>query len=97
MQFTTSVLALIASSGLVAAVPGGGWGGKGHMTSSCWTKSTCAASTYYSTETEKKPETVTKVYTSYKTEAYTTEIPKTYYSTKYSTFTQFPVSDSIQH
>ena len=88
MQFTATLLALLATSGIVAALPeavAGGWKGKGHLTSSCWTKSTCKATSYYSTKTESKPVTVTSVYTKYKTVTKETDVPSVYTSTKYST------------
>lgn len=63
MKFTAAILTLIASSGIVNALPeaiagGGGWGKHHSLTSSCWTSSTCKASYYYETETRTKPVTV---------------------------------------
>jgi hypothetical protein len=90
MKFTGTLVALLASTGLVAALPeplaGGGGGGKGygHLTSSCWTSSTCKATSYYETKTESKPVTVTKTYTVWKPETKTTWVPSTYTHTKYS-------------
>ena len=87
MKTTAAITALLASCGIVAALPepGNGWGTtKGHLTSSCWTSSTCAASTWYSTEIYTKPVTVTATYTVYKPETVTTEVPSVYTSTEYS-------------
>ena len=86
MKFTTAVLALLASTGIVSARPeavaGGGWGPK-HLTSSCWTSSTCKATYYSITETKTKPVTITETKTVYKPETMTTEVPKVYTKTKY--------------
>lgn len=86
MKFTATVLALLASTGLVAAAPGGGGGGHkgGHLTSSCWTSSTCKATSYTKTETKTKPVTVTSTKTVYKPYEITTEVPSTYVVTKHS-------------
>lgn len=80
MKFT-AVLALLASAGIVSASPaaggGPGWGHhKGHVTSSCWTSSTCKASYYYETSTKTKPVTVTETKTVYKPTKIETEVPK---------------------
>ncbi|KAI4717023.1 hypothetical protein E4T48_06749 [Aureobasidium sp. EXF-10727] len=53
MQFTT-VVALLASSVAVNAMPGGGWG---KTTSSCITKSTCSVTTVPWTSVITTPET----------------------------------------
>ena len=76
MQFTTVLLALLASTAI--ALPGGKEGGK--ATSTPWTSSTCKA-TY-----TKVPVVVTKSKTEYKETQYKTEVPKTYYETKYGSF-----------
>ena len=62
MKFTATVLALIASTGIVSALPeakaGGGWGTKTktHVTSSAWTSSTCKA--VYYTEVQQLPPVI---------------------------------------
>ena len=58
MKFTAAILTLLASSGIVNAVPGGTWAAHHSLTSSCWTSSTCSASYYYETETKTKAVTV---------------------------------------
>lgn len=80
MQLTTTLLTLLslASSGLVAAVPGGGWN---HWTSSCWTSSTCSAVYKTKTKTSEVPYTTVVTTTVYKPETKTTEIPTTIYKT----------------
>ena len=83
MKFTISVMGLLASTGIVAAHPGNGWGNKGHTTSSCWTSSTCKA-TYWTESTAKTtPVTVTSTKTIYKPVKETTEVASTYVSTAY--------------
>lgn len=85
MKFTAAVLALLASAGVVTALPeavAGGW--KSKVTSSCWTSSTCKATYWTSTETKTKPVTVTETKTVYKPTKVETEVPKTYTSTEYS-------------
>lgn len=79
MQFTTVALALLASTGIVSAVPGGGWG----KTSSCITSSTCKATYYSKTETKEVPVTITETQTVYKPETITTEVQKPYTETEY--------------
>lgn len=61
------VAALLASTGLVAAAPGGGWGNKG-KSSSAWTTSTCSTDYKTYTKTEEKPYTTTEYKTYYKPE-----------------------------
>ena len=65
MKFTSAVLALVAATGVVNALPeavagggGGGWGKHHSLTSSYWTSSTCKASYYSQTVTKTKPVTV---------------------------------------
>lgn len=88
MKTTAAITALLASCGIVTALPEAvaGNGGYGHLTSSCWTKSTCAASTWYKTETKTHPVTVTSTHTVWKPATYTTEVPSVYTSTKYSEY-----------
>jgi len=91
MKFTTSVAALIASSSIAAALPEAVAGGtKSHLTSSCWTSSTCKASYYYDTKTESKPITVYATTTVYKPVTKTTDVPYAYTETKYSKFVMSP-------
>lgn len=93
MQFTTAILALLASTGIVAALPGGGGSPTGYktttttsakLTTACHTTKTCKA--VYTTYPEVKKTPFTKVITTtvYKPETVTTEVPSTYLSTEYS-------------
>lgn len=76
----TSFVTLLASIGLVLAMPGG----DKHITTSCATQSTCSA--VYSTYSKEKDVPVTKVVTTtvYKPETKTTTVHKPYPTTVYS-------------
>lgn len=83
MLWFTSFVTLLASLGLVLAMPGG----EKHLTTSCATQSTCSA--VYSTYTKEKDVPVTKVITTtvYKPETKTTTVHKPYPTTVYSRLT----------
>ncbi|GAB1732603.1 hypothetical protein NU195Hw_g5033t2 [Hortaea werneckii] len=83
MFWFTSFVALLASIGLVLAMPGG----DKHITTSCATQSTCKA--VYSTYSKEKDVPVTKVITTtvYKPETKTTTVHKPYTTTAYTTVT----------
>lgn len=90
MHFTFAVVGLLASSAIVAARPGGDWGGnqwggngwQWAEGANCWTSATCSAaySTYPATYSTPVYATVTT--TVYKPETYTSVVPSTYYSTE---------------
>ena len=90
MKFTSAVLSLLAATGIASAGPvagggGGDWGTtKGHVTSSCWTSSTCKAEYYTKPVVKESPYTVIYTKTEYKPTKVETEAQKVYTKTKYS-------------
>merc|ERR1712070_1111135 len=83
MFWFTSFVTLLASIGLVLAMPGG----DKHIITSCATQSTCKA--VYSTYSKEKDVPVTKVITTtvYKPETKTTTVHQLYTTTVYNTVT----------
>merc|ERR1712029_741180 len=83
MFWFTSFVTLLASIGLVLAMPGG----DKHIITSCATQSTCKA--VYSTYSKEKDVPVTKIITTtvYKPETKTTTVHQLYTTTVYNTVT----------
>ena len=83
MKFGTTLLALLASVGIVTALPGnGGETTKKTTSTSCWASSTCKAAYYTKSKVEEKPVTYTETKTVYKPTKIETEYPVVYTSTK---------------
>ena len=102
MHFTSSILTVLAASGLVAAFPGAPGYGSSTTTSSsstkklttiCHTTSTCSAVYSSGSSVYSKPVTTTVTTTVYKPSTYTTTVPSTY--TKSSTGESPPHTSSL--
>ncbi|KAK5136182.1 hypothetical protein LTR08_004019 [Meristemomyces frigidus] len=83
MQYTTAILAFLASSGLVAALPGrSGWG---PTCKKFAYSSTCSAVYKTKTQTKSYPFSTTITTTVYKPSTYITTVPTTIYITQPAT------------
>jgi len=80
MHFTSAAIAVLASSGIVAALPGGDWG---YGQCKTWDySSTCSKVYTTKTETSSKPETSVYTTTTYKPSTVTLTSESTVYETE---------------